>query len=307
VLLLDGLSVESQAHGASRLLVGGHVGVPTHLFESSPSGDFAAGAHLDAEPWRGGRLRFDYMHVDDRRRFADHDDDLLGLAVWQRVGAAAQVHARWTRLEGRDRDLRVRAHGGLGELGGAELVLRLQYDELFETQGALASEFDPFNQALLAYHPYRQLSASLTQTVDRHLAWDLGVTLRRLARDRDAGQFNRDFDRGNLALHVTDVFGAGSTLSLSADAYETGGRDTAAVGIDYRARLGDDVELTAGSLYALYKYDFVTQVERDRVRTWFGGLRYRVDRHLRVALDYSYETGEFPDSHSAEARMTWRF
>ncbi len=303
-LMLDGLSAESEALGRYRLVLGAHAGVPAHLFESSPSGDLAAGMHLGARLWQGGRVRFDYMHIDDRRLLTDADNDLLSISAWQRFGDHTSMHGHYSRLEDRDRDVRVRAHTTIPQW---DLDLRVYYDELLETQAGLAAEFDPFSQALLEYHPYRQLGASLTQRLGEDVAWDLGVTLRRLSRRHDEGQFNRDFDRGFLAVHLDDLLVKGASLSLNFDAYATDGNDTAALGLDYLAPVGEGVEVSFGTLYSQYKYDFVTQRERDRVRTWFGGLRYRLDAQLQMSLDYSYETGPFPDSHSAEVRLRWHF
>lgn len=300
-LLLDGVSLSTEPLGASRLQFGGHVGLPAQIFESSPRGDFAGGVFAQTRPWRGGRIRLDYQHIDDERLFSSHHNDLVGLTIAQGHGGHS-VWGRLTQLDSRLRDLRLR---GSTTFCDERLRLRVHYDELLETQAALAVSFDPLSDALLEYHPYRQLGITLDYEPSPALNWIFDLSARRLARSRDAGAFNRDFERAALALHWIPL--RDHALHFSVDAYESDGRDSTAISAEYISEFSSSTELGLGSLFSLYKYDFISQQERDRVRTWFVRLEQQLAADWELRVDYAFETGPFPDTHRAEARLTWTF
>ena len=65
--------------------------------------------------------------------------------------------------------------------------------------------------------------------------------------------------------------------------------------------------LSAGSGYALYKYDVVSDVERDDVRSWYARVRKVLGPAWTVDLGYEYEDDDFDDYQEITAGATWHF
>jgi len=305
VLYFDGARLESKRTGELQFWYGGYVGVPTRLFESSPQGKFTGGLEAGFEPLHGTRLRFDWMHVDDEVMFGPDKNDLLGVALWQNVTEHADVHARYTWLENKNRDLLVRGNGSIVDW---DMDVHLSYYQLLETQGAYAIEFDPFYEQAFEYHPYQQLTASFNKRFASSVQVDGGVDVRRLVDPADEGQFNREFERVFLSTQFLDLPTDILRLTLTGEYFNThGAEDTSALEADLTALPRKGLELSAGTSYALYKYDSFTQRERDHVRTYYATGQYEVSKDLRFRLSYVFETDPFDDYHTLVARILWTF
>src|SRR5688572_723745 len=85
VLRLDGLAYRTRPMGKNELELGAYAGIPVHLYESSSDGDRSYGTFAEGRPWRGGRARLDWMHLEDDEVLGEHRDDLLSLGLWQRM------------------------------------------------------------------------------------------------------------------------------------------------------------------------------------------------------------------------------
>jgi hypothetical protein len=186
--------VASEEFGSLGLQFGGYGGVSTHLYESSRTGDLTAGAYAQLRPWSGGRLRVDYMHLEDETLLRSHDDDLLGAGgSGSSLGTWLQIDGQYSRLGDRDRDVQGHALCRVPEWG---LVVRGSYYLLLEPQGDLVLEADPFFNAMNELHPYDQWSVAVGDDVVKSLYLEGGADVRQRARPlRTSAFYNRDYDR----------------------------------------------------------------------------------------------------------------
>jgi len=302
---VDGARLESQATTAVKLKVGAYGGVPSHLYESSPQGDLILGAFAEARPWDGGRLRFDYMLVDDQQVFVDHrNNDLYALSQWQQIGERVDLFGRFTWLESESRDLNVRANYADA---AARSHGQLSYFELFNVQKSLAIEFDPYSQSAFDYEPYRQAQASAGQAFGDHFDLSGGVDVRRLSHHSDEGDFNHDFERFYLVPTFIGLPDEATTLSLTGEMWIATPERLETFGGEVDHSFSKEFKASFGTSYALYKYDLYLDQELDHVQTYYAGVDWKASAKLRLRMDYTYEHDPFDDYQTIRMRATWTF
>jgi hypothetical protein len=301
---VDGARVESAEATSLKVKVGAYGGIPTHLWESSASGDAIYGAFGEARPWKSGRTRFDYMHVTDQQFSDDHHDDLFALSHWQQVGERVDLYGRFTWLEGESRDWSVR--GNYSD-PSSRLHGQLSYFELLHTQKSFSYEFDPFTQAAFDYEPYRQITLNAGQGFGNHLDVSGGVDVRRLSHSSDEGTFNHDFERFYLVPMVIGLPDEGTNLSLTGELWIATPERWSTVGGEIDHSFSKQVRVSAGTNYALYKYDIYQAQELDRVRTYYAGFDWKAAVRLRLRADYTYESSEFGHFQTVRMRASWTF
>ncbi len=299
----DGLYLESEAHGHARLKATAYGGASVHPYEDSTEGDVLMGASLEAWPWEKGRARIDWMHAEDETLLGEHNNDLLGFGLWQRIGDSVSAELQHTRIEGEARDVRAAASWLSSE---QDLSVSLAYYQLLETQGELALEFDPFFAALHELFPYHDVRFSVSKGFGESLRADIGVNMRRLTESEDIGEFNRDFDRGFLTLVFPELLPEEIVLSTTGDWWNASGSDVTTTGAEL-SREWEHLEAAVGSYYALFEYDWSAGRERDKVRVWYVRLAWRRSGGLDHELRYEYEEDDFEDVHGLRWVSTWHF
>lgn len=304
----DGAQFRVTASGPRAFAAGVYAGVPVHLDDPSRGSDSVFGAFAEVRPWAKGRVRADWMHLDDERLFGESRDQLVAASVWHTFSPRWNADVHWSRLEGEDRDASANA-SYLSENG--KTGVRLRYYELFHTRNAQALELDPFSSVLQELFPYRQASIALTRRISEHLDGELGLEARRVRDDDDVGEFNRDFERGYATLAWRDALARGLTLSLTGDRWSGGGdgddRDLSSLNADATYERSKDWRASLGTTYALYKYDLFSDSERDDVRTWYGRLRWKATDALSLDFLYEYEDDDTDAFHTARVGALWRF
>lgn len=300
----DGLSFLSRPLGAKELELGLYAGVPVHWYESSARGDRVAGSSVEARPWRGGRARIDWMHLEDEARLGPSRDDLVGLGLWQTLARRWLLEGQYSRLEGQERDLRLRTQYSDPD---SETVARLDYYELRETQTAHALELDPFSQALQEYFPFRQAALELSRPLTQHARVELGFQLRRMQNEADVGEFNREWERTYLTLTLHELLREGLALSLTGDEWNGAGRDSGSFGIDLSFEPDAPWAVAIGTYYSLFKYELYDLSERDDVRTYSLRGSYECSEQLALELSYEYEDDDAEQYHSVRWGASWRF
>jgi hypothetical protein len=300
----DGVALATDEAGAKRLRFGAYGGVPVHLYESSHSGDVLFGAFGECWPWARGRARVDWMHLEDETRFAAHDNDLVGLSLWQRAGERLGLEGRYTNLEGEDRDVRL---GASWNDAKHDFVVRATWHRLLSTQKDLVLELDPFYGALQSLYPYDQVDVTVEKGVAGRATVRGGVDVRRVDDDGDIGTFNRDYDRafGGATLH--DVFGSGVELDVDVDTWDADGRDVDGWGVSVSRDFSGACEASLGTYYSLYKFDLLSATEREDVRTWFVKLRRTWSKSLRGEISYDLDDEENDTFQTLRVGFTWRF
>lgn len=303
-VFFDGLHLETDPVGELDVVLGAFGGSSARLYESSQQGDWAAGLYAEARPWKGGRIRLDYLYLEDEPRFVSAENDLLGARVWQGLGRGLRAEGGYTRLDDRDRDVDGRLVYADAETGW---LVRLSYYELLDTQRDLVNELDPYYNALLELYPYSQWGALVSKEIGDHVAVDLGLDVRRVEDDGDVGQFNRDYERGSANLRLQDVPWEDLTISLLSDVWYSDGRDVRSFGFDVGRALPSGWSASVGSSFALYKYDMFTNTERDDVRTYYVRLGKELGASLEFDVGYELEKNDIDDFHTLRLRGVWRF
>ncbi len=300
----DGLRVASKPSGEKKLVGGAYGGVPVRLYEATSSGDSIYGLWGEAQPWKGGRVRLDWMHVEDDDRFGRNSNDLLGASLWQRLSERVRMDARYTRLEEQDRDLRLRGYWDDSE---ADFRVQASYYQLLETQQNFANEFDPFFSTLQSYFPFSQYRLQGSKGLSKITRLDAGVDLRQVEDSGDEGPFNRDFDREWVSFVLLDTPWTGLALTLTADFWNGDGRDIETWGVDATREFDGGYRWSLGSSYQLFRYDYFTAAERDNVRVWYLRMRKQFSRSGSVDLRYDYEDFDDDTFHVVLVGATWRF
>jgi hypothetical protein len=303
VLRLDGVSYRTRPLGARELEVGLYGGVPVHLYESSSEGDQAYGTFIEGRPWAAGRVRFDWMHLEDEVALGAERDDLLALGLWQELAERWRLEGELTRLEGEPRDLRLRA---LYDDPDTYSLARVSYYELQDTQVFRTQELDPFSEQLLEYFPYRQGSLNVSRAFGAHAVLDLGFDVRRVSDADDVGEFNREWERYYATATWHDAPVEGLALSLTGDLWDDDERDTNALGAD----LSYDHEpwrTALGTYYSLYKYELLELAEREDVRTYYARAERAISARLRLDVLYEFEDDDLDTYHTLRLGAIWRF
>jgi hypothetical protein len=304
VLRLDGASYLTRPMGQKEVELGVYGGIPVHLYESSPEGDLAFGTFVEGRPWRGGRARFDWMHLEDELVLGDERDDLLALALWHDLPEHWRFEGEFSHLEGDPRDLRVRA---LYDGGDSAAIVRASYYELLETQTSRVTELDPFYEELLELFPYRQATLNGSQAFGEHTVVDVGFDLRRVSDSGDVGEFNRDWERYYATATLDDLFAQGLALSVTADRWDDDDRDTSSFGADASYAADERWKAAIGSYYSLYKYTLLELDEREDVRTYYLRASHELSARLELDLLYEFEDDDLDTYHTLRLGALWRF
>jgi hypothetical protein len=304
VLRIDGLSYTTRPSGKNDIIVGGYVGVPVHLYESSNDGDRAFGAFVEGRPWEGGRARLDWMHIEDQDVLPDDKNDLFALGLWQDLSDRWRFEGQYSQLEGTPRDLRLNLLYGNVQ---TETSVRIGYYELLEPQRALAPELDPFFEQLLEYEPFRQANVIVSQPLGEHIVLDVGIDARRVSDSSDVGEFNRNWERFFVTATFHDFATKGLSLSVTGDRWNDHDRDTSTLGADLSYDPQQHWTAALGTYYSLYKYEFLELDEHQDVRTVYLRGDYELSKLARIEGVYEFENDDFDTYHTLRLGVRWRF
>lgn len=300
----DGLRMETQRYGEFELWAGAYGGVPEHFYEASARGDSVYGACAGLSPWQGGRLRFDWMRIDDELITFAERDYVWGVAWWQELGKDVQLRGQHSWVNGRPRDLIVRSMLHSEPLG---INAWINYRELLAAQRREVTELDPFWTIAGDYQPYRQIEAAIARDFGEHVTVTLGADARRLVDDENQGTFNREFERLHTDVALRDVFTRGLSFFVSGSWWNSSGEDTNTVTGDVTYDCSETVRASLGTGYEMYKYDFLSDRERLHVYTWYARMDWRAGPSLRFDTAYQYERDDDETFHLFRLGVTWTF
>ena len=306
VAYFDGARIETEEFGPLQARVGAYGGISVHLFESSPDDDILYGGFLQARPWTGGKIRGDFMHAEDTKRFTGsrREDDLFGLSVWQTLCPYAQVHAAYTWLDDDDRDVLGRLNVNVPRF---DLRTQLSYYRQLETQNEFAIEFDPFYTSNFSLFPYEQVRWLVSKGFGENFWVEGGIDARRLEDADDVNIYNRAFDRYHLTLSTADLPIEGLSLSLTGELWESPARDVDSFGADVTHQCTDRLKASLGTYYSLYKYDFLNSTEKDDVQTYYARVVYKLTDALKADVRYEFEDDDFERYHQVRIGLQWSF
>lgn len=300
----DGLRLETDSLGEAGIQFGGYAGASTHLYEASSQGDWTAGLYSQARPWDGGRVRIDWMHLEDEALLGSHDDDLFSAGVWQRVGERWDFDVQYSRIEERDRDVRARA---TFDDQDSETTAQLSFYQLLNTQKDLVVELDPFFSALHDEFPYWRTGAMVSKRISEGMELQGGADIRRVTDRGDISEFNRDFERVYLTWTSRDLLCDGLSIAVTGDSWHSDSQRVLTWGLDLQKDVADGWTASIGSYYSLYKFDLFLDTERDNVRSWFAKLAHKASATLKFDASYELEDSDIGQDHVLRMGALWRF
>jgi hypothetical protein len=303
IVTYDGLSLRTAESTSNRAQFELYGGVPARIDSHAESGDLVVGASGAFRPWENGRVRADFMHVEDQAYFGHASDDLFAIDLRQRVSRGVDVQGSASALNGEARD--VRAAASYADEDG-DFVTRASFYRLLETQNELALEFDPYTNVLLALEPYSQAVLMASKELWKDVRLEGGLDFRHVDDSGDEGPFNRDFERAYVHATIEDLFTDGLTAGFTADHWNAGTDEANAIGMYLAHQLGAHGRATIGTAYALYQYDLFSLEERDHVRTWYVAYSFRRREALSWDVRWDHEDS-FHDYDTLRLGVTWWF
>lgn len=303
----DGLRVDSKPLDKDLALqFGAYGGIPVHLYESSPSGDWIAGGYAQCRPWEAARFRLDYVHVRDDYLFGTQNDNLIGVGMWQSLDHLL-LQAQYTMLDSQSRDVLARATYYRPE---ADLRVELSYYQLFKTQHVESVDLDYYAFAAQDYFPYIQGRLLAAKGFGEHFLIQGGIDWRELRDADDQGTYNHAFRRFYLTPTVTGLLLPGLSISLTGEVWEvpkTDNGDFVTFGLDVTHRCTPEIKISAGTAYALYKFDYFNNAEQEDVRTIYLKAVYAQKKGLRLDLGYDFEFDDVDTFHTLKFGAGWVF
>jgi hypothetical protein len=292
-LFIDGASVASAPiEGYADLVLEGWAGVPVHFYESSRSHDFAAGAAASFVPWTDGRLRADYMHIDDEYLSVNNDDDLLGFRLTQRMWSHLDIDGYLNVLDGDARDAGVSATWSQPE---DDLTLTARYLTLWNDQNRQSIELDYFTPLLQTFSAFDQFELSGGKGLGEVAHVDAGVQWRELRDEGDQGVFNHEFRRYWASPGVRQWPWSGLDASVTFELWDAGGDRFTTVGADFTQELDERWRLSVGTAFQLYRYDALLGQEDEDVQVTYARLRWRATDAWTFQARFDFEDGETDD------------
>ncbi|MEQ8763704.1 MAG: hypothetical protein RL885_07250 [Planctomycetota bacterium] len=300
----DGALAETTEWTDWKVLLRAFGGVPAHLYESSPSGDWLYGGGVEITPgewtWAGlhyARLRDDWLQTTE-------EDGFFAFEARQRLAEPFELGIRSTAVEGNVRDLRARATYWSTDYG---LRADVTYFTLLRTQRRLVTEVDPFSPVLQQENPYDEWRVLLSKTLGEHFTIEGGVWFRELREPSDEGLFNREFRRYYLTPSLVGWPDEGTSLSLTGELWDTDREEIHSVGFDLSQALSDAFEVSFGSEYALYKFDPLLGGEREQVRIFYLRADWDASDSVRFDIALSHERDDQDSYRTLRLGCLWRF
>ena len=300
----DGVRLESAGWGPAKFAVGVYGGVPVHQFESSSGGDVIGGVYTTFRPWEQGRVRIEWMHLEDETRLGEHENDLLSIGLRHRVGHNLRLEGNYSRLEDENRDMALK---GLWTLPEQQLTVRASHYRLLEPEMDLANELNPFFNSLITSQPFDQNQLQISKGFGEWIEIAGGFDVRRVDDEGDIGRYNRDFDRYYVSAILLELLPLDTTLTVTAESWDSPDSDIETWGVDLDSELDEGLRASLGSYYTLFKYFLDLDSERENVRTYYAEIRKAMSDSTDLSARYEYEDEELGEYHTLRVGVTWRF
>lgn len=305
VLLVDGAWAESAPIRALRgASVHAFGGVPAHLFETSPDGDWTAGIGVDGEPWCGATASFDYVHIEDRNDYYGAlRNDLFTVELRQRIGRHGSAWVRYQHLNAHPRYVDLTYDGYFPR---SDLTIRARASSLLYAQRAEVYDLDAYYAILQTLEPYGEVSLSAAKGFGPRFYVEAGATARWLFDEDTEGPYNHEFQRGFLTLGSTDWPWRCWSAFLTGELW-TGDEDIATASFEVEWEPSRCWRFRVGSDYQLYRPDFYGDVERLDSRAVYLEGRWKPSDHWRFSADVRLETDDYYTYVIVNAAATYTF
>lgn len=270
-------------------------GVPVHYFESSREGDWLVGFGVEARPWPGGRVSALYAHVEDDARFfglpvTSEVDDLLVLSANAFLGEWGSALARYTAVDAQTRDLFLRAQTYSER---TDTCVFLSYYRQPRTLAEFSIDLSVYDLIQGESYPYDKFDLAVSKgfrTSDgARVGLEAGGTVRRLSDATDEGEYNRDYGVVRLGMGFESAGPRKLTTGIGQVWWWSSGDDASAFEAEVSYEPNEDLKLSMGTTYALFKYDILGFSERADVREAYLKVRWKATEKAELRFRYAAE------------------
>ena len=284
------------------LRVGLFAGQPVSFYSAVHGDDRAAGLTWSLRPQERAQLRGSWIHLEEEAT----DDDVVTVAYRRAFARGSNLF-----LTARTLDFEVfNEHlGGSWRLEPANVLLTGSYRRQEDTNASRSGYFGDFSTIIGPSRPYHQLTLQATRPLADLASVGVGFTRRELIGSRPENPGNQEFDRLFLDLYLTEKALAGFGASANWSRWETGRNDSSTLSGSLSRRLGEHLQLEAGSLYSKYDlrrvFDVRDELPRERydVRSTFVRGEWRVRKAYRIRLELDRTTDSTSDEAYYEAEL----
>jgi len=232
------------------------------------------------------------------------EDDLFGVTIWQPFGKRTRFFGRFTVLNGYANELNLRLRWQ--NKNGTWTVLGEWY-QLFQRLFNVTNDLTPYVPMLGSFEPFFRATARATWRPRPDIVVELGAAWRVLENSEDEGVFNHEWFNYYVTFTWIELVKEKLDLTLSASGYETDGNSQTVVTSNIDIRLKEKWLLSLGLDYALYKYIWFSNSERENVWTYRGELRWDPKPSLRGVLGLYVDDDRVTTWTYVVAKLTWRF
>jgi hypothetical protein len=264
--LVDGVHVRTAPAGCAEFQASAFAGVPAHIYEASPEGDFIGGLGFAVRPWRGGDFALDWVYVEDENEFYGRPTNhLITAELRQRVSEWVNGRVWYEQVDDDPRELGL---SGTAFAPRLNATFRGSFRTQLEQENALAYDLDPYYAIEQTLQPYWDAHFAVSKALSDCTTVEVGATGRALYDDDDEGTFNREFGRFYATLSLDGWPRTCWSFALTGDYWVAQDEDTFAGAFEARYKPSDVLRLVAGVDYALYRTDVYTANER--IDSWNG-------------------------------------
>lgn len=296
-------------------------GIPVRFGEPSRADNWLAGAVARTRVGERTTVRLEYYHVSERFEGINDpvvdpvgqpvsipgtriDDDLAGLSVWHRLLDTLRVFGRFTLLNWNANEIHIRVRWFTKD--GRWTVV----GDLYELLGRLenvTNDLTPYTPLLGAYDPFFRIGARVTRRFGEDWVVQGGFSHRELDDERDEGRFNHEYNHYYASASRLGLLDGRLDVTLLANGYAATGNDVVAAGGHVDVRVREDVTLSGGVDYALFKYDWFQDTEREDVWTYSVRIQWDPTKDVRVVGGVTVDDDRFDTYTTVYVRVRVRF
>jgi len=232
------------------------------------------------------------------------EDHLVGGTIWQPLGDNTRFFGRFTLLNGDANELHLRLRWHTTD--GAWVVMGEWY-QLFQRLYNVTNDLTPYVPMLGSFDPFYRGSLKATWRPRADLVVELGGAFRVLEHSDDENTFNHEWFNYYVTFTWLDLMKDKLDLTITASGYDTEGNSQQVITSNLDIRLKEQLLLSLGLDYALYKYIWFSNSERENVWTYRGELRWDPKPSLRGVLGLYVDDDRVTTWTYVVAKLTWRF
>jgi hypothetical protein len=304
-LHFDGGLIETKAPSNTlKFYTGFYGGKPVRdIYNSSEKNDSEVwGTYVKARLFTGNLVQVHYTNLRDYSLPEKQEDDYIGFYLRQEFRKYYQFNINYTQVNGKNKDWGTSISAYYPEY---DFMIMLSYYELLKAEEVLPFEFDKYYSTVFSYSPYQRGSVIVHQGIGEHLFFDYGYDFRDLEENEEETTFNHEFDHYFGTVTLAGLLADGLSFSVTSDAYETpSDENIKSYGGNINYKFNDKLTASSGTCYSQYKYDFVFDDEKEKVRTDYAKIKFLpTNKAWRLGLDYSREYTDENDFSSFRANF----